>query len=173
MKILARLLALFLIMPIVELALLLQVGDMIGFWPTLAIIIFTGVLGGYLAKREGLAVWGRFNERMRSGGLPGRELLDGIIILCAGALLITPGVLTDLAGLLGLIPFTRAIIRKQVMRRVERAVERGTMEVGFGGFGMGSAAPFEPKEEPSPHWGGAPQPTPRHAAEEDAEPPRG
>ncbi len=135
MKILARILALFLIMPVVELALLVQVDKLIGFLPTIGIILFTGIVGGLLAKREGLAVWKRFNDQLNTGGLPGEELLDGVIILCAGALLITPGVVTDFVGFLGLIPPSRAFIRKFAMKRIKKAMSRGSIQMSFGGLG--------------------------------------
>lgn len=131
---LGRLLALFLITPVVELALLIQLGEYIGFWPTVGVIVLTGITGSYLAKREGLSIWKRFNERLKGGELPGKELLDGVIILVAGALLITPGVLTDLFGFIGLIPFTRAMVRKYLNGRIQRAMERGSVRMTFGGF---------------------------------------
>lgn len=155
MKILARILALFLIMPVVELALLVQVDKLIGFWPTVGLILFTGLLGGYLAKREGLAVWRRLNQRMGSGDLPDNEIVDGVIILCAGALLITPGVLTDVIGFLGLFPLSRAVIRKIVLKRVEKAMQRSTFEtIGLGGAWAGDAMSGGPLD-PSGHGTGS------------------
>lgn len=165
----ARLLALFLLTPVVELALLIQLGDLIGFWPTVGIILVTGFTGTYLAKREGLSAWRRLRAQIDRGGLPGQELLDGVIILIAGALLITPGVLTDVTGFIGLLPFTRAPIRRYVMKRITRAVEKGTLGVSFGSFGSaswdamsgpppGTAAPDDdPVEE---RWQGRPQDRP-------------
>ncbi|MEX0746965.1 MAG: FxsA family protein [Rhodothermales bacterium] len=141
-----RLLALFLLTPILELALLIQLGDLIGFWPTVGIIVVTGVSGTYLAKREGLSVWKSFNARLRAGGLPGTELIDGVIILIAAALLITPGVLTDVAGFIGLFPPTRAAIRRALEKRLQRAIEKGSVHVSFGGF-----------ENESNGWSGAPR----------------
>ncbi|WP_022836562.1 FxsA family protein [Salisaeta longa] len=134
---LARLLFLFLTVPAVELALLLQIGQRIGFWPTVGIIVVTGVVGSYLAKREGLAAWKRLNDKLGRGGLPGRELMDGVIILMAGALLLTPGVLTDVVGLLGLLPPSRALIRRYVLKRIERKMQHstGTASIQWGFFG--------------------------------------
>ena len=162
MKILARLLALFLIMPVVELALLVQVDKLIGFWPTIGIILFTGILGSYLAKREGLAVWQRFNQRMNTGELPGTELLDGVIILIAGALLITPGVVTDFVGFTGLFPPTRRLIRKIAMRYVNRAMRRGNLQMSFGAFGGGEMDFSEPSGRQESYWQGEPHETPHH-----------
>ncbi len=144
-----RILAFLLVVPVVELLLLLQVGEWLGFWPTIALILATALAGAVLLKREGLAVWGRFNARFRQGQLPGDELLDGLIVLVCGALLITPGVLTDLAGLAGLIPATRAPLRRQLQRFL-----KGRVRVGVAGFP--GAAP-----EPS-GWQGAPAEQPRH-----------
>lgn len=157
---LARLLALFLITPIVELALLIQLGDLIGFWPTILIIVVTGVTGSYLAKREGLSIWRRFNERLQGGELPGKELMDGVIILIAGALLITPGVLTDVAGFIGLVPFTRRYLRKYINRRIQRALEKGTVGMSFGGFRYGNGLQQERRDDEG--WQGEQPDTPRH-----------
>lgn len=168
MKLLARLFALFLIMPVVELALLVQVDKLIGFWPTIGVIIFTGLLGGYLARREGLSVWRRLNERLNTGGLPGRELLDGVIILVAGALLITPGVVTDLVGFLGLLPPSRAVIRRIVEKRIKKAMAGGAISVvGFDGWADAPGYAVGPEEV----WSGQPREVPRYSDEQD--PPAG
>ncbi len=166
MKLLFRLLALFLVLPVIELALLIQVDKVIGFWPTIGLILVTGLVGSMLARHEGLSVWRRLNQRLAERGLPGEELLDGVIILVAGALLITPGVLTDVLGFLGLIPFTRVVIRKIVMKRIERAVQRGNISVfGFqGGFGMASHSEQDGTE--APRWQGTRQDLPGYTEEQ-------
>jgi UPF0716 protein FxsA len=114
----ALIVLLFIVLPFVELTLLLRIGSEIGALNTIAIVVATGIVGGYLAKREGLNVWRRFQSKMGSGVLPGDELLDGLIVLVSGALLITPGVLTDVVGLLGLLPPTRLLIKQQLRKRV-------------------------------------------------------
>lgn len=172
MKILARILALFLIMPVVELFLLLQIDRLIGIWPTLGIILFTGLLGSYLAKREGLSVWKRFKERLDSVGVPGQEALDGVIILISAALLITPGVLTDFCGFIGLIPFTRALVRKAVMKRLKKAMDRGSL--GFAtldGTTFGPDAMDAPEGDYNgePAWEGRPREAPGYAEQVRAE----
>lgn len=152
-----RLLLLFTIVPIVELALLIWLGGQIGFWPTVGIIAGTALLGSYLAHREGLSAYARFRARLASGGLPGNELTDGIIILIAGALLLTPGVLTDLVGFLGLLPPTRAVIKRIVLQRVRRGMQNGSIRVAS----WGSAQSFTPPGSPppgSPPPGSAPPP---------------
>ena len=174
MKILARILALFLIMPVVELFLLLQIDQVIGIWWTLGIILFTGVLGSYLAKREGLSVWGRFKKRLNSVGVPGEEALDGVIILISAALLITPGVLTDFVGFIGLIPFTRAFVRKAVIKRLKKAMDKGTLGFGFSTLDDASFGPAdaygdvgfsEGDYNGNPAWEGHPREAPGYADE--------
>lgn len=160
-----RILLLLLITPIVELALLIQLGDVIGFWPTIAIIVTTALLGSYLLRREGLSVWRRFNERLNRGDLPGTELLDGVIIIVAGALLITPGVLTDVAGFTGLLPLTRKPLRAFVQRRIEAAVKKGTVRVQHSMFG--TMSPPETPDESA--WGGQPADAPRYRRHEDVD----
>lgn len=132
---LARLVLLFLLTPAVELALLIQVDALVGFWATVGLIVATGIVGSYLARREGVSTWRRLNVRLQSGELPGKELVDGVIILVAGALLVTPGVLTDAIGFLGLLPPSRALVRRYLVRRFQRKMNDGSMEIQFGVFG--------------------------------------
>jgi len=176
---LGRLIVLFLLTPAVELALLIQVDRLIGFWATIALIIVTGIVGSHLARREGLSTWQRLNDRLRRGDLPGAELADGVIILVAGALLITPGILTDVIGFSGLIPFTRRRIRRVVMRWFQRKVEQGAMEVQFGVFGgPGADGPQSPRNfsngsdpaSPDTTWQGRSRDLPNHADEPPPDP---
>lgn len=166
---LARLFFLFLVTPTVELILLFKVGEVIGSWPTVALIIATGVAGSYLARREGLSAWQRLNQSIARGGLPGKELLDGVIILVSGALLITPGVLTDIVGFSGLLPPTRALIRTFIMKRVKRKMEDGSLNMQFGFFGGPFSGPDERSSDPfSPPPTSAPQSN-GSESDEDAE----
>lgn len=165
MKLLLRLLALFLILPAIELALLMQVDKWIGFWPTIGVIIGTGLVGSVLARREGLSVWRRLNQRLAEGGLPGKEVLDGVIILVAGALLITPGVLTDVLGFLGLLPPTRAVLRKIVLKRIDRAIKQGNVSVVGFQRGFAASAHGENDRADTPRWQGAPRDLPGYANE--------
>lgn len=102
---------LFVLVPALELYLLIQVGTVIGAWNTFLLILATGLLGSWLAKSQGLATWRAMNQRFGQGQIPGKELMDGAIILVCAALLLTPGILTDAIGLAGLIPVTRALFR--------------------------------------------------------------
>ena len=117
----SRLLLLFVIVPAIELAILIEIGKEIGFWPTMGLIFLTGLIGSSLTSSQGMAVWKQFNLKFQSGQLPGTELVDGLIIVCSGALLLTPGVLTDFVGFLGLVPQTRLLIRKQLQKYLARS----------------------------------------------------
>lgn len=107
----------FLVIPLVELWAILEVGARIGILPTLVILLAISILGGWTVKRVGLGVWRRARVTLDRGEIPGKEMLDGTIVLGAGALLLVPGFVTDLIGFLILIPFVRAAIRLLVTRR--------------------------------------------------------
>lgn len=125
---------LFLAVPFVELFVILQVGRAIGALNTIAVLILVSVVGAWLVKREGLGVLRRAQERMSRGAVPGRELVDGVLILFAGALLLTPGFVTDAVAVLLLLPPVRATVRAAATRRLRRRAE-------FRGFG-GGPPPF-------------------------------
>ncbi len=117
-----RLLLLFIIVPAVELALLIEVGSRIGTPATLGLIVATGVVGAALARSQGLSVLGQVQRDLAEGRLPAGALVDGAIILVAGALLMTPGILTDALGFLCLLPGFRHLIKRVLWRRFESAV---------------------------------------------------
>lgn len=142
-----RLLLLFVLVPVVELALLIRLGDVIGLWPTLALIILTGIIGSSLAKQQGFSVLRRVQNQLNQGKLPGNELLDGAIILISGALLLTPGVITDLSGIIGLIPLTRRPIRKWLIRRFKRSKGGASFRIFWGGNQPSSHSPYPPQHE--------------------------
>jgi UPF0716 protein FxsA len=118
----AVLFVLFIVVPIVELAVIIQVGQAIGALNTIALLILVGVVGAWLAKREGLAVYRRFRRQVEAGVVPGREIADGFMIMLAGAMLLTPGFVTDVLALLLLLPPVRAAIRSSVLHRITRRV---------------------------------------------------
>jgi len=121
----AKLLLLFILVPLVELFLLIEIGRLIGTLSTLTIIVCTGILGAFLARRQGIGVLQQIRTEIANGRLPASQLADGVIILLAGAVLITPGVLTDALGFLCLIPASRKIIKKRLWRWLESAVHDG------------------------------------------------
>ena len=116
---LARLLLLFILVPIVELLLLLTLADLTGFWITVGLIVVTGVLGASLARHQGLRCWREVQQRMARGEVPADSLQDGLMILIAGAVLITPGVLTDLLGFALLMPPIRRFLKGYLAKRMK------------------------------------------------------
>jgi UPF0716 protein FxsA len=118
-----KLLALFIAIPVVELLLFLTVGRWIGWDVTLAIILATAVLGAWLTKRQGLQALARFRSAASEGRLPHAEVMDGLMILVAGALLLTPGFLTDTVGFLLLTPGVRRWVRPRLAEAVKRHVQ--------------------------------------------------
>jgi UPF0716 protein FxsA len=118
----ARLALLFTVVPLVELAILIRIGQAISLGPTLGIIIVTGVVGATLAKRQGLRTLSNIQAELAQGRVPTADLVDGLMILIAGALLVTPGVLTDAVGFILLVPISRRILRKRLRRYFERRV---------------------------------------------------
>jgi len=127
--VLFRLILLLTIVPIVELALLLKLAEWIGGWSALAIVLVTGVLGAVLAKYEGLRCFVQIQQELAGGRLPGKRLVDAVLILVAGALLVTPGVLTDVVGFCLLIPPTRSVVRQLLIRRFKGRLQVFTTSI--------------------------------------------
>jgi UPF0716 protein FxsA len=130
----AILVALFIVVPIVELYVIIQIGGLIGVWPTIALLLADAVLGSLLLRYQGRGAWRRFNLALAERRFPGREVADGLLIAIGGTLLLTPGFITDIVGLIFLVPPTRAIVR----RLLRGVVARRFVVVdapGTGGFG--------------------------------------
>ncbi len=123
------LLLLFVALPAVELALLIEIGSRIGTLETIGLIVVTGVVGASLARSQGLRVLRRVQGEIAAGEMPADSLIDAVMILIAAALLVTPGVLTDAFGLLCLVPGFRALVKRELVQRIERAVEEGRVHV--------------------------------------------
>jgi UPF0716 protein FxsA len=124
-----RLALLFVLVPVVELMLLIRMGQWLGFWPTVAFVVVTGWAGATLARLEGLRVLARFQQELAMGRIPGQAILDGAAVLMGGAFLLAPGVLTDLTGLALLFPPTRRIIQRWVRKRLEKGIMSGSIRV--------------------------------------------
>jgi UPF0716 protein FxsA len=116
------LVALFIALPLAELYVILKVGDAIGALWTIALLAADSILGSLLLRAQGRSVWRRFNEALAGGRMPHREVLDGVLVIFGGAFLITPGFITDIVGLLLLVPPTRAVIRRVLARRLGKRV---------------------------------------------------
>jgi UPF0716 protein FxsA len=123
---------LFLVVPIIELYLIVQVASGIGVLETLGLLILVSLVGAWLVRAQGLGVLARIQGQLNQGKVPGTELVDGLLVLFAGALMLTPGFMTDALGLLLLIPPTRAIIRTVLVHRYRNRVEVGRTGVVFG-----------------------------------------
>ncbi len=124
-----RLLLLFIVLPTVELALLIELGRRIGTLETLGLIVVTGAVGAAMARSQGLRVLSRVREEISAGAMPASSLLDGVLILLAAALLVTPGILTDAFGFLCLVPGFRTLVKREAVRRIERAIDEGRVQV--------------------------------------------
>jgi UPF0716 protein FxsA len=116
----ALLVALFIVVPIVELWVIIEIGSLIGVWPTIALLLADALLGSLLLRHQGRGAWRRFNEAIAERRFPGREVADGLLIAIGGTLLLTPGFLTDVVGAIFLIPPTRAIVRRLMRGYVGR-----------------------------------------------------
>jgi len=130
---LLRLLAAFILIPLIELVLLMKLAEVTSIPTTIAVVIVTGVIGSYLARREGLATLGRFQQALSEGRVPSREIQDGLMIVFAAALLLTPGLLTDVVGFALLIPAGRELVRRTLLKRY-----MGRFKVQVSGAGFGS-----------------------------------
>src|SRR4051794_7324169 len=108
---------LFIVVPIAELAVLIQVGQLIGVWWTILLLVADALIGSWLLKTQSRAAWRRFNEALEDGRVPHREVVDGVLVIFGGVLLLTPGFITDIFGALFLFPPTRVLLRGLLVRR--------------------------------------------------------
>ena len=122
-----RLLLLFTALPLIELFILLKVGAAIGLLNTVLLVITTATLGAILARRQGIDTLHRIRQQLGNGALPAEELIDGLLILIAAVVLITPGLLTDTFGFLLLIPQTRRWLKRYVKELFNNRISRGSM----------------------------------------------
>ncbi|CAI9409550.1 FxsA family protein [Aestuariimicrobium sp. T2.26MG-19.2B] len=157
------LLVVFIGLPVLEVLILVKVGDLIGLWPTIGLLVLTAVLGTWLMRREGTKAWRALIDAFGSGKVPSRELSDGALVLAGGLLLTLPGFTTDVVGLVCLLPFTRAIPRRLLTAMAEHQVESlglgsGMLPGAMGGRGgRGRGGDVIPGEvvEPDPAPGSA------------------
>jgi UPF0716 protein FxsA len=159
----ARLFLLFTLVPIAELWLLIRIGGAIGLVPTLGLVVATGAAGAWLARREGLKSWLAVQRELASGGIPGEEIGHGVLILIAGIVLLTPGVITDALGLALLVRPVRRSLITRLRSRVETQIQNGTTGFvagpGAGVFWSGPGTPgVRPGEEAGVRPGGERRP---------------
>ncbi len=163
----ARLGCLFVVAPLVELALLVQVGRWIGVLPTVGIVAVTGLVGAALARGQGVEALSRFQQEAMAGRVPAGPMLDAVSVLTGGLLLLTPGILSDLLGFALLFPPTRRFLQRRAMERLARGIRDGHVHVTFVGM-PGGPPPRSPDARPHPDL----HPGPDDALDDPDRPPR-
>jgi UPF0716 protein FxsA len=126
---LSYLIALFIGLPIIELVVLFELHGVVGFFPTVLLVLLTGVGGATLVRRQGLSILMKIQQELSRGNVPAPQMIDGVMILISGALLVTPGLITDVAGFLLLVPYVREKIRYWLKKQFEEKVRRNYMQV--------------------------------------------
>lgn len=145
-----RLLLLFIAVPAVELVLLIEIGQRLGALATIGLVMGTGIVGASLARQQGINTFARLRKDLDDGRLPAEPIVDGVLILVAAAVLITPGVLTDLFGFLLLIPACRRLVKRSLKRRFERAMRKGAVGVTVALDGTGEPSQWPPMKNVTP-----------------------
>ena len=131
----------FVVVPLAEIWAILQVGRLVGPWWTIALLVLDSLVGAWLVKREGGRAWRALREALQGGRMPARELADGALVLIGGTLMLSPGFLLDVVGLLLVLPLTRPLARRLLTSVVERRLVAGAVARPFGpGFGPGPDA---------------------------------
>ncbi len=128
---LMKLILLFTLTPIVELYILFQLSDVMGTWSTIGLVLITGIAGAYLAKSEGKLIIKKIKIELNEGRLPGNELLNGLCVLIGGALLLTPGLITDILGFSLVIPGLREIFKGYLKRKFRKIIDDGNINIRF------------------------------------------
>ncbi|HFG1897429.1 TPA: FxsA family protein [Vibrio cholerae] len=137
------LLFLFIAVPVIEIALFIQVGGVLGVWPTIALVLLTAIVGASLVRSQGLQTLLTVQQRLAQGQLPAQQILEGVMLAVAGVLLLTPGFFTDILGMLVLLPAPRAYFAKQLMSRVVVG------NIHAGGAGFEQPNPFHDRANPN------------------------
>ncbi len=125
---------LFLVIPIIEIFFLIKVGEVIGAFPTIILVVLTAVIGAGLLRQQGLSTLARFQQNLSTGKIPAQEMVEGILLAVGGALLMTPGFVTDTMGFLCLLPFSRKFIAAKVIKRSSAKFPAGVSGGFTGGF---------------------------------------
>lgn len=151
---------LFILVPIAEIYVIIQVGQAIGPWWTIALLIADSILGSMLMRSQGRAAWRRFNAALAEGRPPAREVLDGMLVIFGGAFLLTPGFISDIFGVIFLLPPTRALARRFIVHSVLRRTPAGRFAL------------FATRRAENAAWGGHASDVEGTAHEVNADPPR-
>ncbi|EGR1858518.1 membrane protein FxsA [Vibrio cholerae] len=137
------LLFLFIAVPVIEIALFIQVGGVLGVWPTIALVLLTAIVGASLVRSQGLQTLLTVQQRLAQGQLPAQQILEGVMLAVAGVLLLIPGFFTDILGMLVLLPAPRAYFAKQLMSRVVVG------NIHASGAGFEQPSPFHDRANPN------------------------
>lgn len=140
---------LFVVLPILEIALLVNVGGMIGGWNTIGLVVLTAFVGAYFVKREGVSTLQTAQAKMQRNEMPGKELVDGLMLVVAGILLVTPGFITDILGFMFALPGSRHLIAAQVSKHMKMRVVMPNPSAGAGGFYQQPGSNQSPFTRPS------------------------
>jgi UPF0716 protein FxsA len=119
----------FAVIPLIELGILIKIGTVIGTLNTITLVILTAAIGAYMVRMEGIGVLSRIQQNMQEGQFPAEELINGAMVLAAGALLLTPGVCTDVIGFLMVIPVSRNVIKRLIKRYIEKKISSGNVHI--------------------------------------------
>jgi len=136
-----RLFVLFTVLPALEIYVIVLVGRQIGAFPTVGVMLAAGAIGAWLARRESARTWRRLQEGLERGIPPGRDIMEGLLVLVGGVLLLTPGFVTDLVGLMLLLPPSRAVLARAGVRWATRRMAEGTFDFRVGGLRIGRGGP--------------------------------
>jgi UPF0716 protein FxsA len=123
---------LFLVMPLAELFVIIQVGQLIGVWWTILLLIADSVIGAWIVRREGARAWTALQNALTAGKMPSTEIADGALILLGGAMMLTPGFVTDILGVVLMLPLTRPFFRRILATVVQKRLVTATMPSTFG-----------------------------------------
>ncbi|MEV0284635.1 FxsA family protein [Kribbella sp. NPDC050820] len=137
-----------LVVPILEIYVIIQIGQVIGGWPTVGLLLVESALGAWIIKREGRRAWNALQSALQTGKMPGRELSDAALVLVGGTLLLTPGFVTDIFGFFFVLPFTRPIARRGLSAFLSRRLTTQLGSVNLTGFPPASG--FDPGTRPTP-----------------------
>jgi UPF0716 protein FxsA len=151
-----RLLLLFVVVPVTELILLVEIGQRVGTFTTLGLILGTGVVGASLARQQGSSTFARLRSELAEGRSPAGSIIDGVLILVAAALLVTPGILTDAVGFLVLVPACRQLVQRYLKGRFERAIRTRVVSVAAGADMPDDPASWQPMKNVTPRSPGEP-----------------
>jgi len=124
-----KLILLFTIVPIAELLLLIRLAQVTSIWSTIGLVLFTGIVGAYLAKGQGRLILTKIRIELNEGRMPGEQLINGLCVLIGGALLLTPGIITDAIGFALVIPGTREIFKGYIKRKLQNMIQKGNVYI--------------------------------------------